>query len=107
MGGDGCLFGKNESACSLNVGKRVASSNDDFIIVGGKCAETSPVVHKYCQFLCKQICEIEKQVFEIEGLHVTFKCAELPNDIRMLAVLWGELPNKLFCRFDITVEQLT
>ena len=35
FGGDGCPFGKNESACSflisfLNVGKRVASSSDNF-----------------------------------------------------------------------------
>ena len=34
-GGDGCPFGKNESPCSflisfLNVGKRVASSSDNF-----------------------------------------------------------------------------
>lgn len=98
--------GKNESTCSfllsfLNVGKRVAWSNDNFIIFGGDCAETSPVVHKYCQFLCKEICEIEKQVFEIEGLHVTFKCAELPNGLKMLAVLGGELPNsaKIFSSF--------
>ena len=106
VGGDGCPFGKNESACSfllsfLNVGKRVASSNDNFIIFGGNCAETSPVVCKYCQFLCKEICEIEKQVFEIEGLHVTFKCAEIPNDMKMLAMLGGELPNsaKYFSSF--------
>ena len=95
VGGDGCPFGKNESACSflLNVGKRVASSNDNFIIFGGNCEETSPVVRKYCQFLCKEISDIEKKVFEIEGLHVTFKCAELPNDMKMLAMLGGELPN--------------
>ena len=34
LGGDGCPFGKNESACTflvsfLNVGKRVASNNDN------------------------------------------------------------------------------
>ena len=46
MGEDGCPFGKNESACSfllsfLNVGKRVAPSNDNFIILGGNSAETA------------------------------------------------------------------
>ena len=45
MGGDGCPFGKNESACSfllsfINVGKRVASSNDKFVIFGANCEET-------------------------------------------------------------------
>ena len=66
VGGDGCPFGKM-SACSfllsfINVGKRVASSNDNFIIFGGNCEETSPVVRKYCQFLCKEISEIEKSL---------------------------------------------
>ena len=105
VGGDGCRFGTNESACSfllsfMNVGKRVASSNDNFIIFGGNCEETS-LVHKYCQFLCKEICEIENKVFEIEGLHVTFKYAELPNDMKMLAMLGGELSNsaKYFSSF--------
>ena len=51
--------------------------------------------------MCKEICEIEKQVFEIEGLHVTFQCAELPNDMKMLAMLGGELTNsaKYFSSF--------
>lgn len=39
-GGDGCPFGKNESAYSflvsfLNTGKRVASSSDNFLVFGG------------------------------------------------------------------------
>ena len=59
--------------------------HDNFIIFGGNCEETS-LVRKYCQFLCKEICEIENKVFEIEGLHVTFKCAESPNDMKMLAM---------------------
>ena len=106
VGGDGYPFGKNESACSfllsfMNVGKRVASSNDNFIIFGGNCEETPLVVRKYCQFLCKAIFEIENKVFEIEGLHVTFKCAELPNDMKMLAMLGGGLSNsaKYFSSF--------
>lgn len=115
VGGDGCPFGKNESACSfllsfINVGKRVASSNDNFIIFGGNCEETSLVVRKYCQFLCKEISDIEKKVFEIEGLHVTFKCAELPNDMKMLAMLEGELPNsaRFFSTFaDVSKDNCT
>ena len=115
VGGDGCPFGKNKSACSfllsfINVGKRVASSNDNFIIFGGNCEETSLVVRKYCQFLCKEISEIEKKIFEIEGLHVTFKCAELPNDMKMLAMLGGELPNsaRFFSTFaDVSKDNCT
>ena len=50
-------------------------------------------MRKYCQFLCKEISEIKKKFFEIEGLHVTFKCAEMPNDMKMLVMLGGELTN--------------
>ncbi|CAH3041884.1 unnamed protein product [Porites lobata] len=39
----------------MNVGKLVASSNDNFIIFGGNCEETSLVVRKHCQFLCKDL----------------------------------------------------
>lgn len=65
------------------------------------------IVQKLC-LLCASIVSscvkkfvIEKQVFEIEGLHVTFQCAELPNDMKMLAMLGGELTNsaKYFSSF--------
>lgn len=64
FGGDGCPFGKNESACSflisfLNIGKRVASSSDNFIVFGGNVEETSLVVKKYINFVCKQIVDLE------------------------------------------------
>lgn len=96
--GDGCPFGKNDTACSflasfLNTGKRVASSSDNFLIFGANCEETSKVVHKYVQELCKQIDDLKGRVFEINGLYVTFKFQELPNDMKMLAMLGGELSN--------------
>lgn len=98
FGGDGCPFGKNESACSflisfLNVGKRVASSSDDFLVFGGDVEETSLIVKKYVNFVCKQIKDLKGCVFEINGLHVSFYFEELPNDMKMLAMLAGELSN--------------
>ena len=98
LGGDRCPFGKNESACTflvsfLNVSKRVASSNDNFIIFGANCEESCPVVKKYVQLLCQEITNLEGKVFEIEGLKVTFKFEEVPNDMKMLAMLGGELSN--------------
>ena len=56
FGGDGCPFGKNESACSflisfLNVGKRVVSSSDNFLIFGGNVEETSLIVKKDITFV--------------------------------------------------------
>ena len=85
-GGDGCPFGKNESACSflvsfLNSGKRVVSSSDNFL-----------VVKKYVLATCKQMADLQGNVFEINGLSVTFSFEE-PNDMKMLAMLGGELSN--------------
>lgn len=56
LGGDGCPFGKNESACSflvsfLNVGRRVASSYDNFCVFGANCeiySTTDSGVRKKC-----------------------------------------------------------
>ena len=84
FGGDGCPFGKNESACSflisfLNVGKRVASSSDNFLVFGANIEESSIIVKRYVQSVCKQIADLEGNVFEINGLHVNFQFQELPK----------------------------
>ena len=62
--GDGCPFGKNESACSflisfLNFGKRVASSSDNILVFAGNVEETSLIVKKYINFVCKQIKDLK------------------------------------------------
>ena len=70
LGGDGCLFGKNESACSflvsfLNVGRRVASRYDNFLIFGANCDKSSPVTKKYVRLLLLQIAEFERAEYEL------------------------------------------
>ena len=78
-GGDGCPFGKHESACSflvsfLNVGRKVASSHDNFCILGANCDETSQVVKKYVRSLVHQIAELDKKIFPIDDwVTITFK----------------------------------
>ena len=98
FGGDVCPFGKNETACSflvsfLNAGERVASSNDNFLVLGANCEETSKLVTRYVQSVYKQIHDLVGKVFEINGLHVTFQFRKFPNDMKMLATLGGELSN--------------
>lgn len=98
FGGDGCPFGKNESACSflisfLNTGKRVASSSDNFLVFGANCDENSLLVKSYVADVCKQISDIEGKVYVLDEFHVSFHFEELPNDMKMLAMLGGELPN--------------
>ena len=115
FGGDGCPFGKNETACSflvsfLNAGKRVASTSDNFLVFGANCEETSRLVSRYVQSVYKQIHDLVGKVFEINGIHVTFKFKELPNDMKMLAMLGGELSNAAtyfssfanICQHDLT-----
>ena len=96
--GDGCPFGKNETACSflvslLNAGRRVASSSDNFLVFGGNVDESALVVKKYVQAVCKQMADLEGKVIESEGIQVTFQFQESPNDMKMLAMRGGELSN--------------
>lgn len=59
------------------------------------------MVKKYVQLLCQEITNLEGKVFEIEGLKVTLKFEEVPNDMKMVAMLGGELSNsaKFFSSF--------
>ena len=43
----------------LNVGKRVASSYNNFIIFGANCEESCPVVKKYVQLLSQEIADLD------------------------------------------------
>ena len=73
----------------------MASSSDDFLVFGGNVEETSLIVKKYVNFVCKQIKDLKGCVFEINGLHVSFYFEELPNDMKILAMLAGELSNSV------------
>ena len=77
------------------------SSSDNFFVFGANCQETSMVVKKCVLATCKQMADLQEKVFEINGLCVTFSFEELPNDMKMLAVLGGELSNsaKYFSTF--------
>ena len=46
------------------------------------------VVKKYVLATCKQMADLQGNVFEINGLSVTFSFEE-PNDMKMLAMLGG------------------
>lgn len=60
-----------------------------FLVFGGNVEENSPVVKRYINSVCKQIVDLESTIFEINGLHVRFHFEELPNDMKMLAMLGG------------------
>jgi len=75
IGGDGAPFGKHDTACSflcsfLNRGKYVLSRNENFLIFGSNCAENSVVVQRYVKFLYKEMSEIEKKSFSVDGISI-------------------------------------
>ena len=95
VGGDGAPFGKDDTACSwllsfLNRGKHILSSSEKFLIFGANCSESS-LVQQYVEFLFREMSEIEKTTFQVNGTEVKFTFSEFPNDLKMLAFLAGEL----------------
>ena len=80
----------------LNAGKRVASSSENFLIFGANVKEDGQVVRNYLASLLTSIKYLESQVFKVdfkgEKVKVEFKLASLPNDLKNLAFIAGELP---------------
>ena len=67
------------------------SNSENFPVLGANCPESSPVVQRYVKFLFREMSEIEKKTFEVNGTEVRFIFSEFPNDLKMLAFLAGEL----------------
>ena len=106
IGGDGAPFGKNDQSCAwlvsfLNIGKRFLSSEDNFLIFGANCSENCTAVEKYVSNILSDMSYFEKNIFSINGKNVKFEFSELPNDMKMLCFLAGELSNsaKYFSTF--------
>lgn len=81
------------------------SSNENYLLFGANCVENCVPVQRFIAKLMIEIAEIEKQSFTINingtNVSVKFHVAELPNDMKMLAFLGGELSNsaKFFSSF--------
>jgi hypothetical protein len=85
----------------LNIGKRFLSSEDNFLIFGANCSESCITVKKYVSKLVHDISYLECNVFKVNGKNLKFEFAEIPNDMKMLCFLAGELSNssKYFSTF--------
>ena len=81
----------------INVGKRVASSFDNHTIFGANVKENGTVVRRYVLQLLSDLRKLESEVFKVNvnGMEklVEFRVECLPNDLKMLAFLAGELTN--------------
>jgi len=84
----------------LNVASRLASSAENFLIFGANVKENSLIVQRYVKKLRSDIEFLEKNVFHInvngQEQTVEFKLGALPNDMKMLAFLCGELSNAAY-----------
>lgn len=89
----------------LNAGKRVCSSFENFLIFAGNVKENGFIIQNYLKILISDLKYLESTTFSIsvndEHFNVKFKAELLPNDLKMLAFLAGELINKAhyFCTF--------
>jgi hypothetical protein len=95
----------------LNIGQIVLSSNENFLLFGGNCSENCIPVKRFLQKLLVDIRRIEATTYTISCkskiVNVKFFISELPNDMKMLAFLGGELSNsaKYFSSFgDVSLD---
>lgn len=98
IGGDEApITGTSFLLSFLNVGKRLASSFENFLLFGANVKENGSVVRRYLLKLLTDIKRLESEVFtlNIQGTThlVEFKLEALPNDMKMSAFLAGELSN--------------
>jgi hypothetical protein len=102
LGGDGAPFGKDDSACSwlisfLNIGHIILSSKENYLLFGGNCSENCLPVglfQNFCQILIGHIMKTTYSVLcKGQPVSVKFVISKLPNDMKMLAFLGGELTN--------------
>ena len=102
LGGDGAPFRKDDTACSwlvsfLNIGHGILSSNENFLLFGANCSENCLPVKRFLNQLMLDIKKVQSTSYSIackgKAIDVRFVFAELPNDMKMLSFLAGELSN--------------
>ena len=101
IGGDSApICGMSILVSFLNVGSRIASSDEQFTLFGADVSENSIIVSKFIEKLVVDMKYLEKETFsiDIEGdfVQAEFAFSELPNDMKMLSFLAGELSNSSF-----------
>ena len=101
FGGDGApLSGMSMLISFINVTRRINSSAENFLIFGANVDECGTVAKRFVTKFMDDIKYLESKVFELnigDVMHkVGFKLTELPNDMKYLAVLGGELSNSAY-----------
>lgn len=94
---DGAPFGKDSEATSwlvsfLNLGNRIGSCDDNFVILGANCKEDHPAMIKYGTQIQGEIALIESKTFQLQGHDIAFffKFELVPSDMKWLVTFSGE-----------------
>ena len=100
IGADGAPFGKDNEATSwlvsfLNLGNRIASCDDNFLLLGANCKEDHPAMIKYATQIRGEIALIESKTYQLQrhDIAINFKFELVPSDMKWLATFSGELTN--------------
>ena len=96
FGGDGAPgCGLSFLVSFINAGKR--NSTENFLVFGSNADECSKISHRFILNVIRDIKNLESQVFMVDingsSIKVEFKLGELPNDMKFLGFLAGELTN--------------
>ena len=101
-GSDGAPFGKDDEATAwllsfLNVGGRIGSCNENFLLCGANCSESHPYMFKFAQKLVLDVhvAYIEKQMYVLPDskTKARFTVELIPSDMKWAATFSGELSN--------------
>ena len=101
IGGDGApISGTVFLASFINIGKRIASSAENFLIFGANVSEDAKLVQRYVLNLISDIKHLESKTFTTtiteEEVKFEFRLGELPSDLKMLCFLAGELTSSAY-----------
>ena len=77
VGADGAPFGRDETGTAyllsfLNLLERVASCEDNFLVMGSNCKEDDPVMISFTKHLVKEMEAIEHKRYMVENVEVKF-----------------------------------
>ena len=92
FGGDGAPGSGTAFLFSfLNIGQRLMSSRENFLVFGAFCKENCTLVRRYITQTVTDLKYLEDNIFEIKSdgvtINVEYKVAELSNDMKMLLSL--------------------
>ena len=81
----------------LNIKRGVLSSDENFLLFGAACSENCLAVQLFLKHLLVEIQKLERTTYSVtyggKTVEVKFVISELPNDMKMLYFLAGELSN--------------